>query len=97
MSTQPSPQPSAHALNVTNQDRSFPPVLPMRQRAEVINRVLRRRLETVLPAAMRALGIDLWLILCQEDDLDPVFTTLIPMDTWCPILQMLVFFDRGEE
>jgi Xaa-Pro aminopeptidase len=39
----------------------------------------------------------MWLILCQEDDLDPVFTTLIPMDTWCPILQILVFTDRGAE
>jgi len=22
---------------------------------------------------------------------------MIPMDTWCPILQMLVFYDRGKE
>jgi len=45
---------------------------------------------------MRETGFDMWLILCQEDNLDPVFTTLIPMDTWCPILQMLIFYDRGE-
>ena len=68
----------------------------MRQRAEVIHDLLAERLETVLPAAMRGAGIDMWLILCQEDNLDPVFTTMIPMDTWCPILQMLVFFDRGD-
>jgi Xaa-Pro aminopeptidase len=47
--------------------------------------------------AMRETGLDMWLILCQEDDLDPVFQTLIPMDTWCPILQMLIFYDRGKE
>jgi len=90
---------SQHSLASDNhaveRDRRFPHVLPMRQRAEVIHRVLASRLETVLTEAMRAAGIDLWLILCQEDNLDPVFTTLIPMDTWCPILQMLVFFDRG--
>jgi Xaa-Pro aminopeptidase len=74
---------------------SFPRVLPMRERAEVVHRLLARRLETVLPVAMREAGIDCWLILCQEDDLDPVFTTMIPMDTWCPILQVLAFFDRG--
>jgi Xaa-Pro aminopeptidase len=45
--------------------------------------------------AMRETGFDMWLILCQEDNLDPVFTTLIPMDTWCPILQMLIFSDQG--
>ncbi len=72
-----------------------PRVLPMRERADVIYRVLQKRLETILPAAMREQGLDMWLILCQEDDLDPVFQHLIPLDTWCPILQMLIFFDRG--
>jgi Xaa-Pro aminopeptidase len=67
----------------------------MRQRADVIYRLVKTRLETVLPLAMREGGMDMWLILCQEDNLDPVFTTLIPMDTWCPILQMMVFYDRG--
>jgi Xaa-Pro aminopeptidase len=37
----------------------------------------------------------MWLVICQEDDLDPVFTTLMPMDVWCPILQIMVFHDRG--
>jgi len=68
----------------------------MRQRAAVIYQLLQQRLTTVLPAAMHATGIDCWLILCQEDNLDPVYTTLIPMDAWCPILQMLVFCDQGE-
>lgn len=71
-------------------------ILPMRQRAEVIHQLLKQRLAELMLPAMRASGIDCWLILCQEDNLDPVFTTLIPMDTWCPILQMLVFFDRGD-
>lgn len=84
-------------MNAVRQDRSFPQVLPMRQRAEMVNHLLARRLETVLPEAMRATGIDMWLVVCQEDNLDPVFTTLIPMDTWCPILQILVFFDQGTE
>ena len=44
---------------------------------------------------MRETGFDMWIVLCQEDNPDPVFTTLIPMDTWCPILQILVFYDRG--
>ncbi len=75
----------------------FPRVLPLRQRSQVINRILQKRLETILPLAMREAGLDMWLVLCQEDNLDPAFTTLIPMDTWCPILQILVFFDRGAE
>ncbi len=75
---------------------SVPAVLSMRDRADVILRNLRRRLEVVLPAAMREAGVDMWIILCQEDNLDPIHATLVPMDSWCPILQMLVFCDDGE-
>ena len=71
-------------------------ILPMRERAQVIRDVLAARLDTVLPVAMREGGCDMWLILCQEDDVDPVFASMMPLDTWCPILQMLVLFDRGE-
>jgi Xaa-Pro aminopeptidase len=72
-------------------------VLPLRQRSDVIHRVLKKRLETVLPAAMRDNGFDMWLILCQEDDWDPIHDTFCPMAPWRPILQMLVLFDRGPE
>jgi len=73
-----------------------PTVLPMRQRSDVIYQTLKERLATVLPIAMREAGLDMWIILCQEDNPDPVYATLIPMDTWCPILQILVFYDPGE-
>lgn len=73
----------------------FPSVLPMRERSRVMDGVLAERLDTVLPVAMREAGLDMWLIVCQEDDLDPVYETMIPMETWCPILQMLIFSDRG--
>ena len=68
----------------------------MRERAAVGLRLLRGRLDTVLPLAMRETGFDMWLVICQEDDLDPIFRTMIPFNTWCPILQMLVLYDRGE-
>jgi Xaa-Pro aminopeptidase len=74
-----------------------PKVLSLRQRSDVIHRVLKRRLETVLPAAMRENGFDMWLVLCQEDNWDPIHDTFCPMDPWRPILQMLVFFDRGPQ
>ncbi|MCJ7736711.1 MAG: M24 family metallopeptidase [Anaerolineae bacterium] len=73
-----------------------PRVLPVREQDAVIRRVLEQRLEAILPAAMRENGFDMWIILCQEDDFDPIFETMMPMNTWCPILQILVFYDRGE-
>ena len=75
---------------------AFPKVLPMRERAEVMRRALAERLDTVLPVAMREAGLDMWIVLCQEDDYDPVFRTMVPFDSWCPILQMLIFHDTGE-
>jgi len=75
----------------------FPTVLPIRDRAGILREVVEERLTTVLPIAMREAGLDMWIVLCQEDDLDPVFPSLLPMDTWCPILQMLVFYDTGEQ
>ncbi len=77
-------------------DDGLPRIPPVRKQSAVVRRVLEQRLDTILPQAMRATGFDMWVIICQEDNLDPVFTTLMPMDTWCPILQMLVFYDRGE-
>lgn len=74
---------------------AFPDILSIRRQDEISRAILRKRLETILPAAMREAGIDMWLIICQEDNYDPVFTTMIPVRTWAPILQMLIFCDRG--
>jgi hypothetical protein len=73
----------------------FPAVLPLRDQARVVNQITAHRFETVLPQVMRETGIDMWLIICNEDNHDPVFSTLIPWECWAPILQMVVFFDRG--
>ena len=73
---------------------TMPQVLSMRERDAVTRRVLEERLDTLLPVAMAEAEIDMWLILCQEDDLDPVFRTMMPLNTWYPILQMLVLYRR---
>lgn len=75
--------------------KGMPQILGVRQQAEVIHSILKKRLVTILPDAMRAANLDMWIILCQEDDYDPVFKTMVPLDTWAPILQMLIFCDRG--
>jgi len=72
-----------------------PQTLPVRDRCRLTDEVLRHRLENMLLPAMRKSGLDMWLVICEEDNLDPVLPTLIPEDSWCPILQILVFFDPG--
>lgn len=67
-----------------------PAVLSVRERVALVNRITRARLDGLLPRLMAETGLDMWIIACQEDNLDPVFRTMIPLDTWCPITQLLV-------
>ena len=73
---QPTSSSSASSAALTS-----PEVLPLRQRDAVIYGVLKKRLETVLPAAMRENGFDMWLVICQEDNYDPIHDTMTPMNT----------------
>lgn len=74
-----------------------PFVLPQRQQSELIDNQLAERLNVLLPEAMRAADLDMWLIICQEDNPDPVFSTMIPVNCWSPILNILAFHDRGPD
>ncbi len=71
-------------------------VLGIREQAQIVGDILRERLDTLLPSLMRETGFDMWIVVCHEDNYDPVFRTLTPLEVWAPILQVLVFFDRGE-
>jgi len=56
---------------------NLPQIMPVRKQVEVTTRILRNRLDTILPVALREADIDMWLIICQEDNLDPVYRTQI--------------------
>lgn len=58
-----------------------PTILPMRERAAVIDRWTEVRVESVLPMLMRRAGIDLWVIISREYNEDPVLRTFLP-STW---------------
>ena len=57
-----------------------PVILPMKDRAAVIDRWLDARVETVLPMLMRRAGIDMWVIVSREYNEDPVIRTMLPSD-----------------
>lgn len=77
--------------------KDFPKVLSIRQQVETINHITALRLDTLLPRIMRETGFDMWIILTQEDNVDAVFRTMTPMNTWNRRDLMLVFYDRGPE
>lgn len=78
-------------LPAFGQTKQMPAVLSIKERVEAVNSMTKMRLEKILPRVMTETGFDMWIILCNEDNLDPVFRTMIPYDTWCPITQLLVF------
>ena len=77
--------------------KEFPQVASIREQVETVNRITMLRLDTLLPRIMRETGFDMWIILTQEDNVDAVFRTMIPMDTWNRRDLILVFYDRGPD
>ncbi len=73
-----------------------PAVLSLKEQQAVYDGWLRTRLDRVLPEIMRREKIDMWLVICQEYNEDPVYLSLVPFSSFSARrLSMLVFFDRG--
>jgi hypothetical protein len=74
-----------------------PNVLPMRERAQLINQVLDDRLQNLLPGLMRREGIDMWVLISREYNEDPILKTMLPAN-WLSARRrtILVLFDPGE-
>ncbi len=72
-------------------------ILPMRERAAVIDRWLKTRVQTVLPAIMRRTGIDMWVIISREYNEDPVIRTFLPAE-WQSARRrtILLIYDAGD-
>jgi Xaa-Pro aminopeptidase len=74
-----------------------PLILGLREQAAAYDAWLKLRLERVLPQLMREEGFDMWLVICRENNEDPVFASLVPFTSlYASRTSMLVFFDRGE-
>ena len=72
-------------------------VLPMRERAQLINQILNDRLQNLLPSLMRREGIDMWVLISREYNEDPILKTMLPAN-WLSARRrtILVLFDPGE-
>ena len=75
---------------------SYPYILSMKERSEVIDRLLEDKIKTVLPGLMRREGIDMWVVISREYNEDPVIKTLLP-STWLAARRrtILVMYDQG--
>jgi hypothetical protein len=86
----------ASAASLAEDD--YPSILPLQERATVINHWTSIRLNTLLPKLMRREGFDMWIIICREYNEDPVYYSLATANSYAARrLTILVFYDRGEE
>ena len=76
----------------------MPSILPMKERAAIIDQWLEERLEQVLPDLMSREKIDLWIIIAREYNEDPVIKTMLPA-TWLSARRrtILLLYDQGED
>jgi Xaa-Pro aminopeptidase len=74
----------------------YPAVMTLKEQAAVYDGWLASRLSTLLPELMRREKIDMWLVICEEYNEDPVYLSLVPFASLSARrLTMLVMFDRG--
>ena len=71
-------------------------ILPMKERARVINELLEDKIQNYLPRLMADIGIDMWIVVSREYNEDPIIKTLLPAE-WLAARRrtILVFFNNG--
>ncbi|WP_412561017.1 M24 family metallopeptidase [Winogradskyella sp. MIT101101] len=72
-------------------------ILPERQRAEVVDDILKDRFDNLLPKLMDDTGFDMWILISREYNEDPVLKTMLPA-TWLNARRrtILVFYRDKE-
>ncbi|WP_439545874.1 M24 family metallopeptidase [Sandarakinorhabdus sp.] len=78
------------------QDYQRPGVPNLRDRVAAHDRLIKARLDTVVPRIMREVGVDMWVLVAREYNEDPVVKAMLPA-TWASARRrmVLIFFDNG--
>ena len=56
-------------------------ILPLKERADFINKLQKERFNNLLPELMDKTGIDMWVLIAREYNEDPIIKTMLP-PTW---------------
>lgn len=76
----------------------MPKILSLKHQAQVIDRLLEEKIQSVLPELMQKNDIDFWIVMAREYNEDPVIRTLLPA-TWHAARRrtVLVMYDPGDD
>lgn len=84
-------------LSISSFAQTGPAILNMKERAQLIDQWLEYRLNAVVPDLMRREGIDMWVLVAQEYNEDPVLLSMLPA-TWQSSRRttIIMFYDDGD-
>jgi Xaa-Pro aminopeptidase len=73
-------------------------ILPLRERAELIDLIQKERIQKLLPELMKESDLDMWVLITREYNEDPIVKTLLP-PTWLNARRrtILVFSKKSDE
>ena len=71
-------------------------ILEEKERAKVINEILKDRFENVLPKLMDRTGIDMWILISREYNEDPVLKTMLPAEWLNARRRTIILFYRDK-
>lgn len=75
----------------------LPPILPLRDRAKVINEILAERLDTVVPKLMRDNHASMWVLMAREYFEEPVVATMLNAESLHARRRtILIFYNPGD-
>ncbi|MBO6881774.1 M24 family metallopeptidase [Winogradskyella sp.] len=72
-------------------------ILPERQRAEVVDDILKDRFDNLLPKLMDDTGFDMWILISREYNEDPVLKTMLPAAWLNARRRTILVFYRDKE
>lgn len=81
------------------QTATMPHILPLKERASIMDQILEERFRTLLPRIMEEEGIDMWLVIAREYNEDPVIKTMLP-STWLSARRrtiLAIYHEPGSE
>lgn len=75
---------------------AYPTVLPLRDRAALVDVWLQERLDTIVPMIMREQGVDMWVLVARENFEEPVVASMLNAESFSARRRtILVFYDPG--